>query len=209
MNILKNGDFSDGFSGWTFHAPKGSAFEVEDGGARLTVAAQGDNIQLYQAGLSLLPGTRYKLGFWAAANEWSNMGVYVHRHVSPFNSYGLSDYIVELEEERRAFEVFFTTPDEGAMDDGRLRFWLAPYAKPGSVYGIGGVSLEVAAEPEPEPEPEPERPKRIIHVIARRLGAGESLEVRFVEPGRIVALEDGGIDWEATPWRLVSTYVHD
>lgn len=204
-NLIVNGNFSDGYTGWAFRAPEGSTIVVADGVARLTVAARNENIQLFQSGIVLKPIRRYRLSFRAAADGPHSLAVHIHRNTAPYSSYGLANYIVDVDRAAQSFSVYFTTT-AGVLDDGRLRFWLAPYADIGSVYRISDVSLvEVSGDERPEMA----RPKRIIHVIARRLEPGESLEVRFVEPGRIVALEDGGIDWVATPWRLVSTYVHD
>lgn len=205
MSILVNGDFSDGFTGWKFHAPKGSSFDI-DGGAQLTVSGKSDNIQLYQAGLALEPETRYLLTFTAAANGPHTLAVHMHRNATPYDSFGLANYIADVDREAKSFATYFTTP-KGTLDDGRLRFWLAPYADAGSVYRIGDVSLVKAIE---EPQPEPERqPRRYIHVIARKVMPGEVLEVRYVPPLRIKVDERGDIDWDATPWRMVAIYAPD
>ncbi len=206
MNLIKNGDFSDGFTGWAFHAPKGSNFDIEHGMARLTVAARGDNIQLYQAGIALEPGTRYLLTFTAAANGPHTLAVHVHRNTVPYESFGLANYIADVDTEPKSFAVYFTTP-RGTLDDGRLRFWLAPYADAGSIYRIGDVSLVKAIE---EPQPEPERqPRRYIHVIARDMEPGDTLEVRYVPSHKIKVDTHGDIDWNATPWRMVAVYAPD
>ena len=207
MSVLVNGDFSDGFTGWTFHAPKGSSFDI-DGGAQLTVSGKSDNIQLYQAGFALAPATRYLLTFTAAANGPHTLAVHVHRNVAPHDSFGLANYIADVGDEPKSFATYFTTPEGGQLDDGRLRFWLAPYADKGSVYRIGHVSLVEAPEPEPLPEPLPRR-KRVVHVIARELLPGDVLEVRYVPPGRIKVDGSGNIDWDVTPWRMVAVYAPD
>lgn len=205
MNLIVNGDFSDGFTGWTFHAPKGSSFDI-DGGAQLTVSGKSDNIQLYQAGFALAPATRYLLTFTAAANGPHTLAVHVHRNVAPHDSFGLANYIADVDREAKSFATYFTTP-KGMLEDGRLRFWLAPYADVGSVYRIGDVSLAKAVE---EPLPEPERqPRRVIHVIARTIMSGDTLEVRYVPPDKIKVDERGDIDWNATPWRMVAVYAPD
>ncbi len=206
MSILVNGDFSDGFTGWKFHAPKGSSFDI-DGGAQLTVSGKSDNIQLFQAGLELEPETRYLLTFTAAANGPHTLAVHMHRNVKPFDSFGLANYIADVGDEPKSFATYFTTP-KGTLDDGRLRFWLAPYADVGSVYRIGNVSLVKAEDPQPLPEPE-RQPRRLIHVIARKVMPGDVLEVRYVSPGKIKVDERGDIDWNATPWRMVAVYAPD
>lgn len=207
MNLIENGDFSDGFTGWTFHAPKGSSFDIEHGMARLEVATRSDNIQLYQAGVVLEPETRYLLTFTAAANGTHTLAVHVHRNVTPYESFGLANYIADVGTEPKSFATYFTTP-KGTLDDGRLRFWFAPYADVGSVYRIGDVSLVKAEEPQPLPELE-RQPRRYIHVIARKVMPGDVLEVRYVPPLRIKVDERGDIDWDATPWRMVAIYAPD
>lgn len=206
MNLLVNGDFSDGFTGWKFHAPKGSKFSIENDRARLAISGRSDNIQLYQAGLELKPRTRYRLSFIVAANGPHTLSVHVHRNGIPYESFGLAYYIVDVGTEPSLVSVYFTTPD-GVLDDGRLRFWLAPYADAGSVYTIADVEL-VEAPDEPEPEPEP-RTRRVIHVIARTLKLGDVLEVRYVPPDKIKVDASGDIDWNATPWRMVAIYAPD
>lgn len=206
MNLIENGDFSDGFTGWTFHAPKGSSFDIEHGMARLTVSGKDSNIQLYQAGLALEPETRYLLTFTAAANGPHTLAVHMHRNATPYDSFGLANYIADVDREAKSFATYFTTP-KGVLDDGRLRIWLAPYADKGSVYRIGHVSLVKAVE---EPLPEPERqPRRYIHVIARDMEPGDVLEVRCVPPQKIKVDTHGDIDWDATPWRMVAVYAPD
>ena len=207
MNLIENGDFSDGFTGWTFHAPKGSSFDIEHGMARLTVASRSDNIQLYQAGLALEPETRYLLTFTASSEGPHTLAVHVHRNTVPYESFGLANYIADVDREAKSFAVYFTTP-RGTLNDGRLRFWLAPYADVGSVYRIGDVSLVKAEEPQPLPELE-RQPRRYIHVIARKVMPGDVLEVRYVPPLRIKVDERGDIDWDATPWRMVAVYAPD
>ncbi len=206
MSVLVNGDFSDGFTGWTFHAPKGSSFDIEHGMARLEVATRSDNIQLYQAGVVLEPETRYLLTFTAAANGTHTLAVHMHRNGVPYDSFGLANYIADVDREAKSFATYFTTP-KGVLDDGRLRIWLAPYADKGSVYRIGHVSLVKAVE-EPLPEPE-QQPRRVIHVIARTIMSGDTLEVRYVPPDKIKVDERGDIDWNATPWRMVAVYAPD
>lgn len=206
MNLLVNGDFSDGFTGWTFHAPKGSSFDIEDGRARLEVSGKGDNIQLYQAGLELKPRTRYRLSFLAAANGPHTLAVHVHRHDAPHGSYGLANYIADVGEDMKSFVTYFTTPDD-VTGEGRLRFWLAPYADTGSIYYIADVTL-IEAPDEPLPEPGI-RAQGLIHVIARTLKPGDRLEVRYVPPDKIKVDASGDIDWNATPWRMVAIYAPD
>lgn len=205
-NLIVNGGFQDGMTGWTFHAPPGSTAVVENGVMQLTVAAASDNIQLYQAGLALEPNTRYRLTFTAAASGPHSLGVYVHRNGPPYDSFGLAEQAVDVDTQPRVISVDFTTP-AGSLIDGRLRFWLAPYAAAGSVYRISDVWLGVPLEPEPEPPPEPDKTRRVINVLCPTLEPGDMLEVRYAPPDKLV-VTGGDIDWDATPWKLVALYAH-
>lgn len=210
-NLIANGDFRDGYTGWSFHAPKGSTFNLEaSGGARLTVSQKGDNVQLYQSGLSLKPGTRYQLTFIASSGGPHSLSVFIHAHGSPYEPLGLSNYVVSVGDEPKSFSTFFTTPElssdsaDSGLPTGRLRFWLAPYASAGSSYWFNHISLEEASGPVVEP-PAPRPPRRHLSVLCPRLEKGDSLEVRYVPPEGLI-VTNGDIDWEATPWRLLAVY---
>lgn len=212
MNLIQNPDYTGNGEGWTFHAEGGGSFVVDAKTAVLSVAGASNNIQFYQAGLTLKPWTRYRLAFSASASDGSDMSVFLHKHNSPYTNYGLTDYIVELSAEMKEVEVYFTTP--GQADAGRLRFWFAPFAKAGTVYRLANVSLEEATEPEPEPEPEPDpepepepEPQpdppgylaRQLSVIVRDIPPGGWHEVRHVRPSELVVV-NGNIDWTQTPY---------
>lgn len=202
MNLIQNPDFADGMTGWMFHASGGGSFAVVDGEARLTVNAPGDNVQFYQAGLTLKPATRYRLAFRASSNDGSNLIAFIHQHTAPYTSYGLNGPVAAAGVEPQLFETVFTTPDAAEnLTDGRLRFWLAPYARARTVYTIDDVSLaEAADEPEPTPEPEPLPDlSRQISVIVRDIPPGGSHEVRHVRPADLV-VRDGDIVWSETPF---------
>jgi len=201
LNLIQNPTF-DTLEGWHFHASGGGSAFADDGVAVITIDAPGDNIQLYQAGLALKPATRYRLSFTASGMR--NLSIFVHRHAAPYESFGLRGYVAELADEPRRFETYFTTPAAGDLSDGRLRFWFAPFGLAGTKYWIEGVEL-VEAGPEPVPGV---TGRRVVHVIAQRLDPGDVLDVRYVEPGRIV-LDGTDIDWDATPWKLVAMYAPD
>jgi hypothetical protein len=68
--------------------------------------------------------------------------VYLHKHGSPYTNYGLS-YTAVLSTIWQPFSIEFTTTGfSGAVTDGRLRFWLAPFATAGDTYNIDNVRLE-------------------------------------------------------------------
>lgn len=199
MDLIKNGDFTDGSAGWRSHR---CDLNVTDGAARVTVNAPGDNLQLYQAGLLPEAGTRYRLSFRASSNDGSDMAVFLHQHDAPYAGYGLN-YEARLDSEPGEYSVEFTTPD-AVPAEGRLRFSFGEYARAGTVYTISYVRLETVDAALPQ-----HRPARRIHVIAPRLEAGEEVEVRIVRPGNIVTTATGDIDWNATPWRMVAIYAEN
>lgn len=195
MNLVRNGDFTDGRENWSNHRCE---LIVADGAARVTIKEPGDNLQLYQAGIVPEAATRYRLTFWASSNDGSDMGVFLHQHDAPYADYGLS-YEAWLDREMGEYSVEFMTPDM-VPAAGRLRFSFGKYAGAGTVYTIDDVCLEaVIAELPP-------RPVRRIHVIAPRLEAGDEVEVRIVNPDDIVTTAGGDIDWDATRWGLVTVY---
>ncbi|MDL5501820.1 MAG: hypothetical protein QSU88_01245, partial [Candidatus Methanoperedens sp.] len=58
----------------------------------------------------------------------------LHKHGSPYTNYGLS-YTANLGTNWQSFTTEFdTTGFAGVINDGRLRFWLAPFATAGDTY---------------------------------------------------------------------------
>ena len=145
--------FSEGRSLWQFwhnvcghgtFAVSTSAPLSGKSSAVVYVRSPGDNIQLYQHGFSLQPNTTYELSFAAYSDKAQNMSVHVHKHGSPYTSYGLAGQSIDLGNHWNSFKITFTTPNLTDMNDGRLRFWFANTAKEGSKYYIGQVVLRQA-----------------------------------------------------------------
>lgn len=203
MNLIQNPTFANNGEGWQFHADGGGTFVVDGQTAVLTIKAAGNNVQFYQAGITLQPATRYRLRFHAWSSDGSALSVHMHRHTPPNDLYGLAGTVIDIGVEPLEFEVFFTTPESGPLDNGRLRFWFAPFAAAGTVYRIAGVELVEAPaqptepEPEPEPEPSPVDLSRQLSVIVRDIPPGGWHEVRHVRPADLVVV-DGNIDWTQT-----------
>ena len=64
------------------------------------------------------------------------------KHVSPFTHYGL-DQTFNLSASWQEFSTEFTTTGfTGSVNNGRLMFYLAPFAKAGDKYYIDNVRLE-------------------------------------------------------------------
>ena len=73
------------------------------------------------------------------------MSVHVLEHYSPYGSYGLSQWVIDLGSEWTQYEREFTAEGfSGSVDDARLQFWIGPYDGAGSVYDIDNVVLERA-----------------------------------------------------------------
>jgi endo-beta-N-acetylglucosaminidase D len=110
--------------------------------AKLVLNTKGTNVQLYQTGITLEPNTRYRLSFAAYSKSGNDLTVRLIKHVSPYNPY-MPDFKADLSMNWKTFTTEFTTENfMGTMKDGRLMFWLAPFAATGDTYYIDNVRLE-------------------------------------------------------------------
>lgn len=148
-NVVENGGFEMGRDPWKFYSNGRGNFTVTSPGheceqaARVQINQPGNNVQFYQAGLTLEPNTQYRLRFAAYSSTGRDLALYVHKHGAPYTNYGLSMQQVNLETGWQEYEVEFTTSGfASTVNDGRLRFWLAPFAKAGDVYWIDDVRLQ-------------------------------------------------------------------
>ena len=148
---LINPGFESGTSPWVFFTDGTGSFLNDapgDGSAKaghVTITGTGSNVQLQQAGLVLEPNTRYRISFKAYSNTGHDVAVSVLKHGSPYTSYGLTGQAFALTNVWNIFEIEFTTSGfTGNVSDGRLMFWLAPYATAGDQYFIDDVVLEKA-----------------------------------------------------------------
>lgn len=148
-NVIHNGSFEEDRDAWQFFTNGGGDFSITDmaadceSAAMLQLTQRGDNVQLYQRGLTLEANTAYRLTFVAQSSNGDDLGVYVHNHVAPYQNYGLRLSQVNLGTEWQRYTVEFTTRGfDGTVNNARLRFWLAPFAQPGDTYMIDDVRLE-------------------------------------------------------------------
>jgi len=110
--------------------------------AKLALSSGGANIQLYKTSIKLEPNTRYRLSFAAYSTTGHDMTVKLFKHVSPYTSYK-PDFTANLGTNWQTFTTEFTaTGFTGTVNDGRLMFWLAPFAAKGDKYYIDNVRLE-------------------------------------------------------------------
>ncbi len=144
-NLVQNGSFENGTNAWAFYTSSSGNFALGNpayecaNAARLQINQGGSNVQLYQRGIQLQAGMRYRLSFAAYSSTGRDLGVYVHNHQAPYNNYGLSIDQVNLGTNWQLYTYEFTA--NGSAGDARLRFWLAPFAQAGDVYWIDDVRL--------------------------------------------------------------------
>jgi tripartite motif-containing protein 71 len=153
VNLIDNPGFESGTSPWVFYTIETGLFNVKapvfDGNsaARVTLNNGGTNVQLYQKDLTLEPNTRYRLSFAAYSTTGHDLSIVLLKHASPYTRYGL-DYKADLGTIWQTFTTEFTTSGfKGTVDDGRLMFWLAPFAAAGDTYYIDAIHLEKVSEP--------------------------------------------------------------
>lgn len=148
VNIISNTGFETGISGWTFFTNGGGSFLNDASGAgslhagHVKVSTAGTNTQLYQKDLTLKPNTLYQLNFKAYSNTGHDLAVSLHKHISPYTIYGLSNKVVNLGTTWGSYSIQFTTSGfTGTVNDGRLKFNLGPYDAVGDQYFIDDVTL--------------------------------------------------------------------
>jgi len=149
-NLLSNGSFEGDPTPWRFFTDGSGQLMLTDDATDCQTAAQvqitqaGSNVQLYQRNLTLLANSRYRLTFVAASASGSDLSVYLHNHLAPYENYGLRLNQVNLTPAWQRYTVEFTTQNiSGVASNARLRFWLAPFAGAGDRYLIDDVRLEL------------------------------------------------------------------
>ncbi len=157
-NIIANPGFETGNTDWSYHsngrasfATSGDAYQCTSA-AKLTIKESGSNVQVYQTSVVVEPNTAYILRFAAKSNTGHDMSVYLHKHTSGSKNYGLAGVEVDLSAQWQQFELPFTSATETG-DDGRLRFWLAPYDAAGDEYWLDDVQLVHADQDTPTATP--------------------------------------------------------
>jgi hypothetical protein len=150
-NVLANGSFELGTSGWTFYTNGSGTFATETPGtdgstaARITIAAEGTNVQLFQYGFTLESGTQYTLKFDGYANVGKTIKVSVQKHGSPYSSYGLNAQPFTLGTSWQTYTVTFTSGGfSGTVTDPRLMVWLADVDAAGDQYHFDNFVLSKA-----------------------------------------------------------------
>lgn len=162
QNLLTNGSFENGTTGWYFYTNGvGSYTAVTPGysgtgrALQMAITTEGTNVQLYQYGVSLQSNTSYQLSFNAYSSSGHDLDVSVGQHGSPYANYGLSNRLCNLTTSWQTYSVSFTTSGfSGSVNDARLMFWLASYDATGDRYYIDDVVLRTSpAKEAPGEEP--------------------------------------------------------
>ena len=156
-NFIKNPGFESGKTSWSFYTNvAGGTFNAVTPGyegnlsARIVLSKIGTNMQLYQSAIKLEPNTRYRMSFAGKSNFGHDVRLRLFKQISPYPSYGL-DYTADLTTNWGVFTTEFTTTGFSSnVTDGRLQFYLIPFAKAGDIYNIDDVRLEKVGPLPPE-----------------------------------------------------------
>jgi hypothetical protein len=154
-NVIQNPGFESGGAEWFFHTDKKATFNVVStpaagadpyecsSSARVAIGTPGKNVQLHQRGFPLKADTTYTLRLAARSSGGEDIQVVLHRNSAPYTNYGLNSRTkFNLTPEWQVFEVEFRTRGfSSATTDTRLRLWLAPYDKAGTVYEFDDIVL--------------------------------------------------------------------
>lgn len=147
-NLISNPGFESGKLPWFFYTNGTGSFIVGSPAysgtksAKISLNTIGNNMQLYQTGISLKPNTRYKLSFAAYSSTGHNMKINLLKHTSPYTNYGLS-YTPNLTTSWQTFSTEFTSSGfTNNVNDARLRFYFVGFASAGDLYYLDNIKLE-------------------------------------------------------------------
>ncbi len=141
QNILQNGDFEAGQTGWNCKNCAWSVVSpgyVGSGHAGQVVVSGGSSWELRQYNLALEPNTAYRLRFEGKADGSRNLSVQLLKHGSPYTNYGLSESVSLNTGWQTTSYEFTTSGFSSPVNDARLR--LRIYAT--GVYHFDNVVLE-------------------------------------------------------------------
>ncbi len=148
-NSVLNGSFEEDLSNWIYHNSGSGSASVSsvdpqhcDFSAKLDFTASGNNVQLYQRTVALDADTDYTFSFTAKASTPRTIRVFLHKHTSPYNDYGLGTITANLTTEWQTFTYNFKSKGfSGSVNNGRLRFWLVT-ARPGDTLFFDNVIIQ-------------------------------------------------------------------
>jgi|GEM_PF-1783834 len=147
QNLIINPGFELGTASWNFYTNGIGTFTTENSGyaglsGKIVINDPNTNTQLYQVGITVEPNTLYRLRFAARSTMGNDISIELLKHVSPYTNYGLNKQF-DLTSSWQEFSTEFTSSGfSNTVNDGRLKFWLAPFAAAGEIYYIDDVRLE-------------------------------------------------------------------
>ncbi|MCB0056302.1 MAG: carbohydrate binding domain-containing protein, partial [Caldilineaceae bacterium] len=196
-NQVNNFCFAAGSAPWRFHTDGRGVYNTVstnpfagEFAAEILINEPGSNVQFFQPDIALQPNTRYVLSFAAYSSNGNDMSLYLHKHGRPYTGYGLTNRTVDLTTSWQVYTLEFTTPNVADMNDGRLRFWFAPFDVAGAVYHIDRVVLRPSGGSPLLPDPDPLAP------VVPPLGHCD------FSPTSVIV--NGGFEGELAPWRFWS-----
>lgn len=154
--LLTNGDFSAGTTGWNAEQHQGAQAGLETGvfggqaGARLTVSATGSadwHVQLFNPGFPVTMGQLYTVRFRARADEAVDVRLVVSMAHDPWQNLGLNTTI-SLTETWQDFNFTFY----GSADDDQARFGFSGLGSRSGSMDLAAVSLHAGGTIDPVPE---------------------------------------------------------
>ena len=182
IGLIMNPGFESGTTPWLFYTSGAGSFTVGHYGyvginaAKLTLNSGGGNIQLFQTGVALEANTRYRLSFAAYSTAGHDVTVRLFKHGSPYTAYA-PDFTANLGMSWQTFSTEFTSSGfSGTVNDGRLQFWLAPYAAAGDIYYIDDVQLEKVSST-------PISPAITMHPLSQTVASGQAAIFNVVATG--------------------------
>jgi hypothetical protein len=152
-NLLRNSNFDNGAQDWNFYSNGVGSIGTEVGKNSpnvcvINITQEGTNVQLFQSDIPLDGNSRYRLTFDGMSTTGNDLQVAVFQHGIPHTNYGLGYSTVDLTPSWTTHVIDFLTENiQGSVNDARLLFWLAPFAKVGDKYGLGRLSLNKISGP--------------------------------------------------------------
>ena len=155
-NVVLNPNFESGTANWNFYAVNSTGTKTgtwesssagaynSSKGAKISLSANGTNVQLYQYGIPIKPGKTYTLTFMAKSNTGHNLWVALIKHGSPYTNYGLPKKVFDITTGWAPYSIEFTS-NSSALSDARLMFFLGDHDAAGDIYYLDNVSLTPAS----------------------------------------------------------------
>ena len=150
-NLVSNGDFESGTTGWTSTFTSFAVNAGDDGDEAKLTANSASYMQLYQNGIALKNSTDYRFTCDAYSSNGTDAVVQTIKDSSPFNGRGLNSTLA-LTTTRQSFTVNFTSISDAATGTNRFRF-SAPTGGSGVTFYLDNAILVESASLLPSDSP--------------------------------------------------------